>query len=102
MRSTLLVATLLFLSGCASAPHQQMAASGSSSNPRAMSSENDKLCENHKQDYRYFLSRFSQEHAQVCSGDCAYTQSMNKNSDTMERVAGLYYLMNCDYNHGRL
>lgn len=68
----------------------------------AMTSENDKLCENHKNDYNYFLKEFNKEHAAACTSGCTYTPSMNKTSDTMERVAGLYYLMNCDYKHGRL
>ncbi|MEI7996706.1 MAG: hypothetical protein WCH01_17560 [Methylococcaceae bacterium] len=67
-----------------------------------MHSENDKLCENHKSDFQYFRAAFDKEHGEGCSSGCAYTPSMTKNSDTMERVAGLYYLMNCDSNHGRL
>lgn len=68
----------------------------------AMSDNNDQLCENHKSDFQYFRAAFDKEHAEVCANGCAYTPSMNKNSDTMERIAGLYYLMNCDTNHGRL
>jgi hypothetical protein len=67
-----------------------------------MHNENDKLCENHKSDFQYFRASFNKEHAEACSSGCVYTSSMSKNSDTMERIAGLYYLMNCDSNHGRL
>jgi hypothetical protein len=74
-----------------------------SSNPKlAMHDPNDKLCESHKSDYQYFRTAFDKEHTDNCSGGCAYTPSMNKNSNMMERVAGLYYLMSCDANHGRL
>lgn len=69
---------------------------------QAAHSENAMLCENHKTDFQYFREAFDKEHAAVCGEGCTYTASMLKNSDTMERVAGLYYLMNCDADHGRL
>lgn len=90
MRTFILIASALFITACTSAPKV------------AMNTENDKLCEDHKSDYLHFRSAFDKEHAEVCANGCAYTPSMNKNSDTLEHIAGLYYLMNCDLNHGRL
>ncbi|MGR9072794.1 MAG: hypothetical protein ACU833_06995 [Gammaproteobacteria bacterium] len=90
MKTFVLMSSLILMSGCAS--NQKV----------AMHDENDKLCENHKSDFQYYRTAFDNEHADVCSGGCTYTASMNKNSDTMERIAGLYYLMGCDSNHGRL
>lgn len=90
MRTIVLIASLLLTTAC-------------TSNPKlAMHDKNDQLCENHKSDFQYFRAAFDKEHADACSNGCAYTPTMNKNSDTMERIAGLYYLMNCDTNHGRL
>lgn len=91
MKKLIILFALLFVAAC-------------SSNPKvAMNDVNDKLCENHKSDFHYFQSAFDTERGRVCGGgSCVYTPSMTKNSDTMERVAGLYYLMSCDVNHGRL
>lgn len=93
------VGSLLLTAGCSSNPTM---ASLDESTELEMLSENDKLCENHKKDFQYFRAAFDKEHEEVCANGCAYTASMSKNSDTMERVAGLYYLMACDSNHGRL
>jgi hypothetical protein len=60
------------------------------------------LCQNHKKDYEYFKSEFKKEHDKICKNGCSYTLSMIKNSDTMYRIAGTYYLMNCDSSNGRL
>jgi hypothetical protein len=96
MKTIVLIVSLLLTTACTSnaklVKHDDL----------VMHNENDKLCENHKSDFQYFRSAFDKEHAEACSDGCAYTSSMNKNSDTMERIAGLYYLMNCDSNHGRL
>ncbi len=96
MKMISVIASLLLITACTSnsklLKHDEV----------VMHDENDKLCENHKIDFQYFRDAFDKEHADVCSSGCVYTPSMNKNSDTMERIAGLYYLMNCDYNHGRL
>jgi hypothetical protein len=91
MKKIILLISVLVLSACATTSHKV-----------ATHDLNDKLCENHKSDYHYFRSAFEKERSSLCTGGCAYTPSMNKNSDTMERVAGLYYLMSCDVNHGRL
>jgi hypothetical protein len=91
MKITALVPALLVLTACASSPDKV-----------AMHDENDRLCENHKHDFQYFRAAFDKERAETCSNGCIYTPSMNKSSDMMERIAGLYYLINCDYNHGRL
>lgn len=90
MKTILFIASLLLITACTS-NHQLV-----------MHDENGKLCENHKNDFQHYRAAFDKEHAEVCSSGCAYTSSMNKNSDTMERIAGLYYLMNCDSNYGRL
>lgn len=90
MKIIVFIASLLLMTACTSDPKL------------VMHDENDKLCENHKSDFQYFQAKFDREHAEVCSSGCAYTSSMNKASDTMEHIAGLYYLMNCDLNHGRL
>jgi hypothetical protein len=90
MKNILFIASVLLITACTSSPKL------------AAQDENAKLCENHKSDFQHFRTAFEKEHADVCSGGCAYTTSMNKNSVTMERIAGLYYLMNCDSSHGRL
>ncbi len=90
MKTVIFMSLLLLITACASDPKL------------ALQNENDKLCENHKQDFQNFRAAFDKEHAETCASGCAYTASMNKNSDTMEHIAGLYYLMNCDVNHGRL
>ncbi len=90
MKILVIFISVLFLTAC------------STNQKVVMSDLNDKLCENHKSDFNYFKVAFNKEHDQVCSAGCVYTPAMTKNSDTMERVAGLYYLMNCDTNHGRL
>ena len=96
MKTIALIASFLLITACTSntklVKHDEP----------IMHNENDKLCENHKSDFQYFHAAFDKEHAEACSSGCAYTSSMSKNSDTMERIAGLYYLMNCDSNHGRL
>lgn len=99
MKTLLLVSSFLLITGCSSNPKLAVQ---DESTELEMLSENDKLCENHKKDFQYFRAAFDKEHAEVCANGCAYTPSMSKNSDTMERVAGLYYLMACDSNHGRL
>jgi hypothetical protein len=91
MKIEALLPVLLVFAACASNPDKV-----------AMHDENDNLCENHKSDFQYFRAALEKERARTCSNGCAYTASMNKSSDTMERIAGLYYLMNCDSNHGRL
>lgn len=96
MKTIALIASLLLLTACTSNTNLVK------QDEPVMHTENDKLCENHKSDFKYFRSAFDKEHAETCSNGCAYTASMNKNSDTMERIAGLYYLMDCDSNHGRL
>ncbi len=93
MKTKALIALMLLTAACTSNPKVDKV---------AMHDENDKLCENHKDDYNYFRAAFAKEHAAVCADGCAYTPTMNKNSDAMERIAGVYYLMSCDYNHGRL
>lgn len=98
MKIILLISSILLMTACASNPEL----ANNENDALAMHDENDNLCENHKSDFQYFRAAFDKEHAEVCSSGCAYTASMNKNSDTMERVAGLYYLMNCDSGHGRL
>lgn len=90
MKILVFVLSTLFLTACSTSPKV------------AMSDPNDKLCENHKSDFHYFHAAFAKEHDQACTAGCVYTPTMTKNSDTMERVAGLYYLMNCDASHGRL
>lgn len=90
MKSLIVTASILLLTACASNPNL------------ARHDENDKLCEAHKSDFQYYQAAFDKEHDQVCAGGCVYNASMTKNSDTMERIAGLYYMMNCDSNHGRL
>ena len=99
MKNLLLIGSLILVTACASDPK---VAVQDSNEGLAIGSENDKLCENHKSDFQYFREAFNKEHAEVCGDGCIYSASMIKNSDTMERVAGLYYLMNCDVNHGRL
>jgi len=100
MKALLLISSLLLFTACASDP--KLAVHDESNQHSSVLAENDKLCENHKSDFLYFRTAFDKEHAEVCGSGCTYTDSMLKNSDTMERVAGLYYLMNCDANHGRL
>ncbi|MGR8931386.1 MAG: hypothetical protein ACU836_12145 [Gammaproteobacteria bacterium] len=99
MKILLLISSLLILSACASDPKLSM---HEEHDDVAMNTENDKLCENHRSDFQYFRAAFEKEHTDACGDGCTYTPSMLKNSDTMERVAGLYYLMSCDVNHGRL
>lgn len=99
MKIIVLIGSIVLMTACTSNPKL---ATHTENDALAMSDDNDNLCENHKSDFQYFRAAFDKEHAEVCAGGCAYTASMNKNSDTMERVAGLYYLMNCDSNHGRL
>ena len=90
MKTLILIGSLLLVTAC-------------SSNPKLAShGDYDGLCEGRKSDYQYFRTAFEKEHIALCSNGCTYTPSMNKNSDTMERVAGMYYLKNCDLNHGRL
>lgn len=91
MKMLAVIPVLLLSVACASNGHKI-----------AVQDENYKLCGSHKSDYHFFRTAFEREHADACSNGCVYTASMNKNSDTMERIAGLYYLMNCDYSHGRL
>ncbi|MCK9605958.1 MAG: hypothetical protein M0R33_05845 [Methylomonas sp.] len=99
MKIIMLAISLLLMTACA--PNSKLITQDGN-DELAVKSENDKLCENHKNDFEYFRVAFDKEHSEICSTGCAYTPSMNKNSDTMERVAGLYYLMNCDSEHGRL
>ena len=97
MKTFAAIVSLLLITACTSNPKLAL------NDPAPARDENGKLCENHKSDFHFFRSAFNQEHAEVCgSGGCVYTPSMNKNSDTMERIAGVYYLMSCDANHGRL
>lgn len=90
MKIIMLIASLLLSTAC-------------STNPKlAQNNTDDQLCNNHKADYQYFRAAFNKEHSEICGAGCTYTPAMTKNSDTMERIAGTYYLMNCDYSHGRL
>ena len=90
MKTIVLIVSLLLITAC-------------TSNPKlVMHDENGKLCESHKSDFLYFSDAFDNEHAKVCTSGCVYTASMNKNSEMLEQIAGLYYLMSCDLNHGRL
>ena len=92
MNIRVVIPILLALAACASNNPDKL----------ALQDENITLCANHKNDFQYFRAAFDKEHAQTCANGCVYTPSMNKTSDTMERIAGVYYLMNCDYHHGRL
>lgn len=97
MKTYAAISLFLLITACATSPKLAQ------HDVAPMHDENDKICENHKSDFEYFSTAFNKEHADVCSGaGCVYTPSMNKNSDTMERIAGVYYLMSCDANHGRL
>ena len=60
------------------------------------------LCQDQKKDYEFFRDAFWKEHNEVCTNGCIYTEVMNKNSDNMERIAGTYYLQDCDLKYGRL
>ena len=60
------------------------------------------ICVAQKKDYEFFRDAFNKEHNEVCSAGCTYTPTMNKYSDTMERIAGTYYLQDCDLTYGRL
>ncbi|AEF99802.1 hypothetical protein [Methylomonas methanica] len=99
MKIIALAISLLLMTACASDPRLAV---HDGNHELAVQNENDKLCENHKSDFEYFRVAFDKERSEICATGCAYTPSMNKNSDTLERIAGLYYLMNCDANHGRL
>lgn len=99
MKTILIICSCLLVSACAT--NQQVAVQQAAED-LALNEENGKLCENHKKDFQHFRLAFDKEHAEVCGSGCTYTDSMIKNSDTMERVAGLYYLMDCDANYGRL
>jgi len=96
MKTLALIASLLLITACTTNTKLVKR------DEPVMHNENNKLCENHKRDFQYFRTAFDKEHAESCSNGCTYTSSMNKNSDTMERIAGLYYSMNCDSNYGRL
>ncbi len=98
MKYPLFVASALSLLLTACASNSQLA---QQSQP-VLAGDNAQLCENHKGDYQYFRAAFDKEHGEVCANGCQYTPAMTKNSDTMERIAGLYYLMDCDYRYGRL
>lgn len=90
MKITVLMIPLVLLAAC-------------TTNPKlALTNTDSQLCGNHKADYQFFRAAFDKEYTGMCANGCAYTPTMTKNSDTMERIAGNYYLMNCDINHGRL
>lgn len=67
-----------------------------------LSFADDNICKTQKEDYMYFRDLFLKEYSTICTNGCNYTPSMNKNSDTLERIAGTYYLQNCDLTFGRL
>jgi hypothetical protein len=60
------------------------------------------LCVSHKSNYEFFKYKFDEEHDKVCGNRCTYTKTMNENSYTFERIAGMFYLMGCDKRLGRL
>lgn len=66
------------------------------------SDPNYEVCVNHKKDYEQFKAEFKKEHNKICKDRCSYTPSMIRNSDIMYRIAGTYYLINCDNLTGRL
>lgn len=95
MKIILLISIILLLSSC-SVEHR------TNSNPNYYDFYIQDVCVNHKKDYEFFKSEFKKEHDKICKNGCSYTESMIKNSDTMHRIAGTYYLMNCDSSNGRL
>ena len=60
------------------------------------------ICVAQKKDYEFFRDAFNEERDEICLFGCTYTPTMTKNSDTFERIAGTYYLQNCDLTYGRL
>jgi len=60
------------------------------------------ICKTHIEDYNILSNRFSTQLNSGCMDGCILSPEMVSLSDDLHRIAGEYYLMDCDVVHGRL